>query len=226
MADYQVRHHNQLGSSGEFTTQFLSTFGSTKIQNSQLHHPNARSDSLIHEVEAWMGEFSPGTRIEVTPLPGMDLVNLQYSFVFGTEVSDKYRSTNVGFGLTYSLPILVAVLASPADSLILLENPEAHLHPKGQAQMGLLLAMAANGGAQLLVETHSDHVLNGIRLAVHSRKISADNVQIHFFQTQQAEGAGRVEVISSVLNPRGRIDRWPEDFFDQWDKSLETLLGE
>lgn len=225
MADFQVRHHNQLGSKGEYTTHFLSVFGAQRTSNGQLHHPNAKSDSLIDEVEAWMGEFSPGTRIEITPIAGMDLVNLQYAFITGAQVTDKYRSTNVGFGLTYCLPILVAVLASSSRSLILLENPEAHLHPKGQVQIGQLLAIAAQGGAQVIVETHSDHLLNGMRLAVHTGKVPPTDIQLHFFQPRHQAGAGRVEIISPNLDSRGRIDFWPENFFDEWDKSLEALLG-
>jgi len=178
----------------------------------------------LNQVEAWIGEVCPGTRIELTPNLDLDLISLRYSFGLGNYVSNAYRATNVGFGISYTLPILVAILSSSAGSLLLVENPEAHLHPKGQAEMGGLLARAADGGVQVLVETHSDHVLNGIRLAVHAGQVSPTDVRLHYFERQERGGQVRSEVISPQIDRNGRIDQWPEGFFDEWDKSLEALL--
>jgi len=187
MSDYLVRQHYQLGSRGEYTAYFLYVYGRQAIVHEELSHPQATSLDLQDQVEAWIGEVSPGTRIELTPNIGMDLMNLQFSFVAENQVSNKYRATNVGFGLTYTLPIIVAVLSAQTGSLVLIENPEAHLHPKGQAQMGTLLARAANCGVQIVVETHSDHVLNGIRLAVRRGELNPNRAQLHFFQRQHRQ---------------------------------------
>jgi predicted ATPase len=116
------------------------------------------------------------------------------------------------------------VLASPPGTLILIENPEAHLHPKGQAKMGELLALAASCGVQVVIETHSDHVLNGIRLAVHGGKLDPKDVQLHYFQRQEKQGQAFTEVVSPRIDRNGRIDKWPDGFFDEWDKSLDALL--
>ena len=177
---------------------------------------------LKHQVEAWLGEISPGTRISLIPDYDMNIVELRYSSVFGTSNSNSHRATNVGFGVAYALPILVAVLSSAPGALLLIEHPEAHLHPQGQAQMGELLARAASCGIQIIVETHSDHVLNGIRVAVHDGKLDPDDVQLHYFQRRKQNG--QVEVISPHIDHDGRIDQWPDGFFDQWEKSLEALL--
>jgi predicted ATPase len=154
----------------------------------------------------------------------MDLVNLEFSFVAGQQVSNPYRTTNVGFGITYTFPVLVALLSSVSPTLLLLENPEAHLHPKGQVSIGDLMARAASCGIQVVVETHSDHVLNGIRLAVHGGKLPPDSVCLHFFERNLQNEQTCAEVISPRIDRNGRIDRWPEGFFDEWDKSLEALL--
>jgi predicted ATPase len=74
------------------------------------------------------------------------------------------------------------------------------------------------------VETHSDHVLNGIRLAVHAGKLSPDEVDLHFFERKPQHEQTCAGVISPRIDRNGRIDRWPEGFFDEWDKSLEALL--
>ncbi len=224
MSDFLVRQQRQLGNCGEYTAHFLTIYGSDKIPNDALAHSQSASDQINHQVEAWLGVVCPGTRLDVMSHADMDLVNLQYSFVRGKQTSNYYRSTNVGFGITYTLPILVAILASPPGSLLLLENPEAHLHPKGQSSLGDLMAIAASCGVQVIVETHSDHVLNGIRIAVHKKKISPDKVRLYFFEPPKKDGQTHNEVISLNIDSDGRIDRWPDDFFDEWDKSLEALL--
>ncbi|KPQ32039.1 MAG: hypothetical protein HLUCCO16_20815 [Phormidium sp. OSCR] len=219
ISEYQVRQHRQLGSQGQYTPHFLSLYRDEIIQK-ELRHPDEDSLTLTNQVEAWMGEISPGTRINIKDSSDLDLVSLQYSY----GLSNPYRATNVGFGISYTLPILIAILASKPETLILLENPEAHLHPKGQAKMGELLALAASCGIQIVVETHSDHILNGIRLAVHHKKLAPNDVQLHYFQRQEMRGESNIEVVSPHLDKNGRIDQWPDGFFDEWDKSLEALL--
>lgn len=149
MSDFQVRQHHQLGTKGEYVAHFLSIFRDSEIPNSTLNHPQAKSLNLLSQAEAWLGEISPGTRIHIIDSPGMDLVSLQYSFGLGKE----YRATNVGFGITYTLPVITAILAAKPGALLLIENPEAHLHPKGQARIGDLLAQAAANGVQIILET-------------------------------------------------------------------------
>lgn len=221
-SDFLVRQQRQLGVSGEYTAHFLAAFGREDIQL-ELARADANSLNLIDQVEAWLGEVSPNTRVTLTSNPDTDTVNLQYSFLMGSQRSRNHRATNVGFGITYTLPILTAVLSAFPGALILIENPEAHLHPRGQAMMGELLARAAASGIQIIVETHSDHVLNGVRVAVHDGRLEPDNVQLHYFQRREEDGFA--EVISPSMDRDGRIDRWPDGFFDEWDKSLEALLA-
>lgn len=220
MSDYKVRRLRQLGTKGEYTAHFLNVYGREPIPIANLAYPQAKSMDLIDQVEGWMREVSPGTRIMVNSNPDIDLMNLQYSY----GDSNPYRSTNVGFGISYTLPILVAILSSEPDTLILIENPEAHLHPKGQAKMGELLALAASCDIQVVIETHSDHVLNGIRVAVHDGKLDPNYVQLHYLQRRENRGLTFTEVVSPHIDRNGRIDKWPDGFFDEWDKSLDALL--
>jgi predicted ATPase len=90
ISDFQVRQHRQLGARGEYTAYFLSLFGNKDIPKNALSHSQAMSLSLKNQVEAWMGEVSPGTRIEIASNSGMDLVSLRYSF----GISNDYRATN------------------------------------------------------------------------------------------------------------------------------------
>lgn len=220
MSDFQVKQHQQIGSQGEFTAHFLSINEYAKIPHHQLSHPSAQSDSLKSQVEAWLGEISPGTRIDIGLHSAMDLVNVQCS----DEDNNSYRSTNVGFGIIYILPIIVAILSATSDRLILLENPEAHLHPRGQSKMGELIALAASCGIQIILETHSDHVLNGIRKAVKYKKLDAEKVQINYFERYLKKGQPITDIITPRIYPDGGIDKWPDGFFDQAEKDLMELL--
>ncbi|MBW4666800.1 MAG: DUF3696 domain-containing protein [Cyanomargarita calcarea GSE-NOS-MK-12-04C] len=220
MSDYQARRLGQIGTKGEYTAHFLAINQDKDVFQRKLRHPIAKSNALSSQVEGWMREVSPGTRIKINSNSDIGLMSLQY--FYGD--SNPYRTTNVGFGISYTLPIIVAILASYPGTLIIIENPEAHLHPRGQVKMGELLSLAASSGVQVVIETHSDHILNGIRLAVHGGKIKPDDVQLHYFQRQEKQGQAITEVVSPHIDRNGRIDKWPDGFFDEWEKSLDVLL--
>ncbi len=189
-----------------------------------LRHDEATSDVLLQQVQAWLGEISPGVGISTNVELRLQVAELTYSYSEQRAQTAKYRPVNVGFGLSYTLPIIVACLAAGPGKLLLIENPEAHLHPRGQMAMGDLMARAAAAGAQVLVETHSDHVLNGVRLAVKRQRLSSRDVALHFFD-RRAEGTSMVHDIDSpVIDDHGRLDHWPDGFFDQMDIALEQLL--
>ncbi|QIR41765.1 DUF3696 domain-containing protein (plasmid) [Tolypothrix sp. PCC 7910] len=209
--NYQRRQVKQIGALGEYTAHFLYTYGNQAIPIAQLAHPQAKSMNLLDQVEAWMGEISPDLRIQVNAHLDMDLVNLKFS-------------DHVGYGITYVLPIVVATLASNPGALILIEHPETGLHNQAQTKLGKLLALAAKCGVQVVVETHSDQILNGIRLAVHDGKLEPEDVQLHYFQHQENQGQAFIKVVSPRINRDGRIDRWPDGFFDEWENSLTVLL--
>jgi len=103
-----------------------------------------------------------------------------------------------------------------------LENPEAHLHPQGQAALGELIARCVTDGVQIIVETHSDHLLNGLRLAVKNKHLRSEEVVMHFFS--RSVETGEVFVQSPAVLESGRLSNWPDGFFDQWDKNIEALL--
>ncbi len=114
------------------------------------------------------------------------------------------------------------MLAAREDQIVVVDSPEAHLHPFAQSQMGMLLAHFAAAGVQIIVETHSDHLLNGVRLAVKKGIVGNSDVRIHFFTGAGPTGHG---VLSPALDSEGRIDEWPEGFFDQLERDLSRLAG-
>lgn len=219
-----VKYRRQVGCDGEYAPFFLATFGSDELPNKRLHHPAAASTEIRHELEAWLGEISPGTRVYTEAHKKLDLVSLAFAVASPLGETQHFRATNVGFGISYIMPIILAVLAAEPGTLILLENPEAHLHPRGQVRMGELLALAALGGAQIIVETHSDHLLNGIRLAVHSGNLSPEQVGLFFFAREEKIGTVCARITKPEMDAAGRISEWPDGFFDETERALRRLL--
>ena len=235
-ASQQARDCGFLGAHGEYTADFLALNEDVEVARQRRYKNDQRSPvttllakivptaKLLDQVSGWLQELSPGARLRAVRVKGTDEVILQFNYVGrarGMETG-AYRPTNVGFGLTYSLPIIVACLAAPTGGLLLIENPEAHLHPQGQAALGELLALCAADGIQIIVETHSDHVLNGIRLSVKRKYIGADRVQLQYFTRDVTTGDCSIE--SPAILPDGQLSNWPSGFFDQWERSLDALL--
>ena len=139
---------------------------------------------------------------------------------------DFHRPIHTGFGLTQVFPIVVAALSANSDDLLLIENPEVHLHPAGQAAMGTFLAQAASAGVQVILETHSDHVLNGIRRAIKDGKLRSDDIALHFFRPRNFDSENEwPQVQSPKIDGNGDVDTWPDGFFDQFDKDMHYFAG-
>lgn len=177
------------------------------------------SPLLPRQVEAHMADLFENFKLKFASVPGTNVATLGLA---NDNAIGFVRPQNIGFGLSYTLPIYVACLSAPAGSLVLIENPEAHLHPKAQSQMGAFLAQVSAAGVQIIVETHSDHLMNGIRKAVKHNTLRAEDVAIYFFAGLDTEG--HPQVLSPRLSPDGSMSMWPENFFDQYDRDLSVLV--
>ena len=221
-----------VGIGGEFSVHFLNRYGNElKVADPALQHPNAKSELLIHQTDAWMGEIAPDVQLFTEEISNEEV---RLSFQFGTNGrgrTNKIKPKNVGFGLTYVLPVIVAALTATPGKLILIENPESHIHPRGQVELGRLLAGCAQSGAQLFIETHSDHILNGLRLAVREGLIDADKAVAFYFRRSDEDNS--TDITPIVIDTKGKLHRQtadgttaqlPKGFFDQWANSMFELL--
>jgi predicted ATPase len=206
-----------VGPSGEHAVSVLHWGRDEKVLDDLVlkGSPNTR----LRQVEERMRMFFPGCALVVQQVPQANAVTLGLRT---SEDMDFHRPIHVGFGLTQVLPIVIAALSASEGDILLIENPEVHLHPAGQALMGQFLTDIAHSGVQVIVETHSDHVLNGVRRAVKAKRLSPEQVVIHFFRPRSAES---VQVVSPQLDSSGNIDIWPEGFFDQFDKDSNYFAG-
>lgn len=216
-----LARHGDLGTRGEYALNYLASAQDQLMEKSDPRCEGIPVRRLLGIVEHWLQEVSPGVQLRLETVTDADAIIAGFSFARRNDVETRrYRSTNVGFGLSYIIPVLVALLA-PSDSLCLIENPEAHLHPRGQTRLAELAVRASLAGTQVIVETHSDHFLDGIRIAVRERVVAPDKVAIHYFQRTGI----RTEVSCPMIDLNGRLSFWPEGFFDQHEENLSRLLA-
>lgn len=186
-----------------------------------LRHPAASRTTLLAQTNAWLAAVSPGVELASESVSAADLAAAGYSFEQKWDARTKpFRANNIGFGASCVLPLIVALLAAERDDLVIIENPEAHLHPGGQTNVAELAARAAADGRQVILETHSDHVLDGIRLAVAEKIVSAEDVVVYFFRHDSAG----VQIASPKVRADGSLDSWPDGFFDQQERNLSRLI--
>ena len=225
---YQIENEKELseryfGKNGEFAIQYLKMHGEEKVKNQAMLIGDESKTTIADQVKAWLDVISPGVSPVININMSSRTAELQYEYIEGREKTNSYKSVNVGFGITYVFPVVVLLVSAKPDDIILIENPEAHIHPKGQRMLGELIAAAGAGGVQVIVETHSDHVLNGIRVAVKKGKLAPQKTGLFFFYKDR-EDSYKHKVTTPVLDENGRLDEWPEGFFDEWDNALLELI--
>lgn len=189
--------------------------------DSPISEVHASQGSMFRLSNAMLGWIVPGATFSAIENTDTDSATLL--FTRDTHgIKARIRATHAGFGLSYALPIVVAALSLRRGyGLLLVENPEAHLHPYSQSRMGAFLALMASTDRQIVVETHSDHLVNGIRLAVRYGLVAAENVRIYFFHNSLSAEQSKVSKIE--VDSRGGLSAWPSGFFDQIERDLSRL---
>ncbi len=126
---------------------------------------------------------------------------------------DLVSIADVGFGVSQTLPVLVALLKAIPGQLVYIEQPEIHLHPRAQVALAKILAEIANNGIRIVVETHSALLLRGIQTIVAKGEIiPPEDVKLHWFERMPENGITKIE--SAELDEAGSFGDWPEDFGD------------
>lgn len=209
-----------VGVRGEYCAQVLGALGGKPLEYSSRSHPELEdggSSLLKYEVEGWLGQISRPIEIEATRYPGTAVTSMRFRSPGGEWV----HAPNMGFGVSYALPVVLSGLIAKTGGLMVVENPEAHLHPAGQSRMGAFLGWLAGKGVQVVVETHSDHVLNGVRRAIGEYGyLSHTDAIAHFFDGDE-NGEPLIEKLE--FSGVGGLSNWPAGFFDQYQIDVATL---
>ncbi len=210
------------GYQGEFVAQLISdTESNYKFEvDEKRRNGNSKSKRLEQQVNAWLNELMPGVSITANYDKATHSAQIRV-YNYYTK-GDTTISTNIGFGISYVLPIIVTGLIARRGSLMIVENPEAHLHPSAQSKIGQFLAKIANAGVNIIVETHSDHFVNGIQITCAKKEISNEDVTINFFSQKEGNKQPEIETIS--ITEKGELSSWPKGFFDQSQKDFAELF--
>lgn len=231
-AEYKIQSskafNTKLGVQGELTPAYLyySLLNNEEIGMSDMLFSEgglqAMDKQLINNINAWMSWIMNVKMVTYTYATDPQTVKLEYGL---DDAWGHFSALQVGFGLSFVLPIITALLKAKTGDLILIENPEAHLHPSAQVRLGQMISKAVACGAQVIVETHSDHLLNGIRLA---RK---DNVLKHvsdvnlIFVQRKVINEQLVTFTNEIkINDNGKLSDRPPLFFDTWEDTLMKLI--
>jgi len=222
LSEIEVRK-NLIGLKGEYTAHYLDENRHKSLLIKELQHKNAKTEQFLENVSLWLSEISNGIEVLIKKNIGINRASLSYKYTFGNNVTNEYKPMNVGFGITYVLPIIVAILKSKPNDLLIIENPESHLHPSGQSKIAELCAIASSNGVQIIVETHSDHFLNGVRVATKKELLKPDDSKVYFFEKEDETMSTQVHTLE--INKDGNInEKWPSGFFDEYRKLLDELL--
>jgi predicted ATPase len=218
-----TRQHSPLGYRGEYVASRM--LDAVNSNTDEVLLPKVIlegvSKKVYDQISFWISEIIyPGTKVSIE---GSDASKVDIKYSFTEQPTKTFNPMNIGFGFSYALPVIVAILTAKPSSLLIVENPEAHLHPRGQSRMGRLLALAAESGLQIIVETHSDHLLNGIRVAVKKAELNSHKTQIHYF-TNNPQNKAEEHKVSFAIEEDGSLERWPTGFFDEWDNMLTELI--
>ena len=195
-----------VGIDGRFAGYWFDQFSENEIELTR-RFDNKEGDSLETQVNAWLDFIAPGTNANVRNFDKKSVIALEFKL---SKIGEWRSPANVGFGISYVFPIIVALLTAENGDCIVIDSPEAHLHPRAQSRVGLMLSRFASAGIQIIVETHSDHILNGVRIAVKRKHLKPEDLSILFFAGASPSEHG---VISTPIDSQGRIEHWPEGFF-------------
>jgi predicted ATPase len=206
----------QLGIKGENLINILDFYGNDPIKSTGIILGHG-SNTLLNQTVEWLAYILDGANINIG---GKQKASSILMMMINSQSNDFfYKPANVGFGYSYILPLIVTgLLAKPGD-VVIVENPEAHLHPRAQSRIAEFFSKVASFGVQVFIESHSEHILNGLRVSALNPEIAInyDQIAIHYFnESFQAEKLN--------LNEKGKITNWPDGFFDQQEIDLAEIF--
>jgi len=219
-----------VGKNGEFAVNLLNTIKEDQLLvNEALCLGDEEVRSLLIQTQAWIGKILNPLSLETKSLGKTNFLEL---------LIGGFKPSNVGFGYSSILPIIVTGLIAKPGEKIIIENPEIHLHPKAQSALIEFLIKVANTGVQVFIESHSDHVLNALRIATKNNLLKPeenllkpeDSSVLFFSQNQET----KVNEITSILidekgklhkkTQDGTVAKIPKGFFDEWTNSMAKLF--
>lgn len=205
------------GAKGEYSINVLHYSEKLDLTVHENLYLGSDSYSTMTQTEEWLNYILDGANLS---LIGKEDQSSVLSLLMNNRKDGKmYKSINIGFGYSYILPLIISGLIAKPGEAIIIENPEAHLHPRAQSRISEFFAKVASTGVQVFIESHSEHILNGLRVASLNKNINIDHSEINILYFNE-------EFIHHALqiNEKGKVDNWPSGFFDQQDIDISSIF--
>jgi len=226
---YEKRMHNNdsMGIEGEYAFSYL-------LKNMEKSLDDIDScnkfvgNTLIEQVNQWL-EYIAGTMLKISDLKKTNYLQVKYSNNPKNKNQEALycRPMNVGAGVSYLVSILVVCLGSNKNDIIVIENPEIHLHPKAQSRLCEFLYFISNNNRQIFVETHSDHIFNGIRVGTALGTMKKENISTNFFALDKNFETQcnpiKFGEFGKIIGTNDGMDI--NDLFDQFELDVDKMLG-
>ena len=220
------RQVSRVGGRGEYAVAILDRYGNDDIASEVRALPSPSTGkidlSLKNQVSLWLSRISPRVSLSVD-MEGSEFL-LRYNYPGPNGRLRSVMPVNTGFGVSYALSAILALLITPKNGLVILENPEAHLHPSAQSAFMDLVSRSVASGIQVIIETHSDHIVFGALVNMKKGMIGRTDVKIYHFDVE--ESTGRLSVKSVRIGPDCRIKNPPRHFIEQMNLDLDILFDE
>ncbi|ACA85002.1 AAA family ATPase [Shewanella woodyi] len=179
----------------------------------------SESSTIGYQVSQWLSKITD-SKLE---LRTEKINSEQIKVSFNSDGLEELSPQNLGAGISYLAKVVILCFMAKKGDLVIIENPEIHLHPKSQAQLGVFFSFIASSGIQLIIETHCEHLIQKIRGEVRNEAIECEDVVIHYksatlkpFDTLFLDANGHY-----CDQEENRIS-FPKGFFDT---SVDTLLS-
>jgi len=210
---FGIRNLDKIDSRGINSIKILSSYH--EELNDKLFIGGIKPNNLTELCQMWLSYIFDGANLEVND-EGDSVLALKMN---SKDRGNLYKSVNVGFGYSYILSIVLTCLLAKENEIVIFENPEAHLHPKAQSRLTHLFAKLASSNVQLFIESHSEHILNGLRVSITdvNTSITENSISSYFFGES-------FNVEKLKIDNKGFVSNWPKDFFDQTDIDNSLLF--
>jgi len=213
--DKNMNIDESIGINGEYAIAYLDAHGTDILPESLRKGFN--DFTLLGQVNWWL-KYIADVEVSTEEISGADMVRATYRM---GEVS-KIRPINIGSGISYLISVLIMCLSAPEGGILVLENPEIHLHPNAQSKVCEFLYFIADSGRQLFIETHSDHIFNGFRAGISRHEMQEDKVNIQYIWLNDDK---MTEAMRVEIGAYGNIRNQKEGLFDQFDIDMNRMLG-
>ena len=213
----------QMGSKGEGSFAVLSQFRDKTLEENDPRVSQIETKSVGDAFQYYIAKISKNARVDFSDYGDVDGIGVRYTFsAAGAVPGDPIRPTNVGFGISYVAPIVVACLVAEPGDVLMIENPEAHLHTSSQRSVMHLLALTAAAGVQVLVETHSRELYHWLRNQTLSGGVPVGLSQITYIESDRTSGS--VKSICHTNRPGiDNLTNWPSSFAEEFGSPTDLI---